>query len=154
MGKILDRIQQLAKAEGITITGLERSIGASKGVLSRAINNQTDIQAKWLQKIVENYPHISADWLVTGRGDMRIGNVRSAMEYNKQQLIHQLLSNGEKTQFIYSPDFESSFVLKLFEQVRQDAIRIGQLEEQISQLKMRLQKNADAANTENTAHAG
>ena len=70
MGTILSRIQELASHEGITIGALERKIGASKGVLSRAINNGTDIQAKWLQIIVENYPVYSADWLLTGKGEM------------------------------------------------------------------------------------
>ncbi len=70
MCKILPRIKQLAEHEGITIGALERIIGASKGVLSRAISNGTDIQSKWLQAIVENYPQYSAQWLLTGVGDM------------------------------------------------------------------------------------
>lgn len=67
---ILDRLQLLTEKEGITITAFERIIGASKGVLSRAIKNGTDIQAKWLSTIVENYPRLSAEWLLTGNGDM------------------------------------------------------------------------------------
>ena len=70
MGNILSRIQEIASNEGLTIGAMERSIGASKGVLSRAINNGTDIQAKWLNTIVENYPQYSAEWLLTGKGDM------------------------------------------------------------------------------------
>lgn len=70
MGTILSRIQEIASEEGITIGALERQIGASKGVLSRAINNGTDIQSKWVQTIVENYPHYSPRWLMTGRGEM------------------------------------------------------------------------------------
>ena len=70
MCKILPRIQQIAQHEGITIGAMERSIGASKGVLSRAIANGTDIQAKWIEAIVENYPHYSEGWLLTGNGDM------------------------------------------------------------------------------------
>lgn len=58
MGNILTKIQQIASNEGITIGAFERSIGASKGVLSRAIANGTDIQAKWLEKIVEIIPTI------------------------------------------------------------------------------------------------
>lgn len=53
---------------------MEKVIGASKGVLSRAINNGTDIQSKWIQIIVENYPHYSAEWLLTGRGEMQKAN--------------------------------------------------------------------------------
>lgn len=70
MGTILSRIQEIASHEGITIGALERQIGASKGVLSRAINNGTDIQSKWVQIIVENYPQYSPRWLMTGRGKM------------------------------------------------------------------------------------
>lgn len=68
---ILSRIQEISALEGITIGGMERSIGASKGVLSRAISNGTDIQAKWLRILVENYPQYSAEWLLTGKGEKR-----------------------------------------------------------------------------------
>ena len=71
MNTILSRIQEIVSNEGTTIGALERIIGASKGVLSRAINNGTDIQSKWIQRIVENYPLYSADWLLTGHGSMQ-----------------------------------------------------------------------------------
>ena len=70
MANILSRIEEISRLEGLTITAFERTIGASKGVLSRAINNGTDIQSKWIQTIVENYPHYSARWLLTGQGDI------------------------------------------------------------------------------------
>lgn len=70
MGNILSRIQEIACKEGITIGALERGIGASKGVLSRAIANGTDIQSKWIGIIVENYPLYSTRWLLTGEGPM------------------------------------------------------------------------------------
>ena len=59
MTTLLERIAHLASMEGITIGALEKTIGASKGVLSRAFQKGTDIQAKWLEKIVENYPQYS-----------------------------------------------------------------------------------------------
>lgn len=70
MMNILTRIQQIADNEQITITALERKIGASKGVLSRAIAKGTDIQSKWLQSIVDNYSLYNTDWLLTGEGEM------------------------------------------------------------------------------------
>jgi phage repressor protein C with HTH and peptisase S24 domain len=70
MGKILSRVQEIANNESITLTALERTIGASKGVISRAINNGTDIQSKWIELIVENYPLYSTEWLITGNGPM------------------------------------------------------------------------------------
>lgn len=70
MGNILSRIQEIACKEGITIGAFERSIGASKAVLSRAIANGTDIQSKWIGIIVEKYPQYSTRWLLTGEGPM------------------------------------------------------------------------------------
>lgn len=70
MCKILPRLKDIADHEGITIGALERAIGASKGVISRAIANGTDIQSKWIQALVENYPQYSPAWLLTGEGDM------------------------------------------------------------------------------------
>lgn len=70
MRNILDAFVKIAENENISITALEAKIGASKGVLSRAINNKTDIQTKWVSRLVENYPQYSKDWLLTGKGAM------------------------------------------------------------------------------------
>lgn len=67
---ILKRIEQIAISENITITSLESKIGASKGVLSRALSKDTDIQTKWTIAIVDNYPRYSSEWLLTGKGPM------------------------------------------------------------------------------------
>lgn len=69
MSTLLLRIKEIANNEGVTIGYIEKQIGASKGVLSRAIKNNTDIQAKWLQLIVEKYPSYSASWILTGEGE-------------------------------------------------------------------------------------
>ncbi len=70
MEKILDRVGKFADFKGVSMSAFERSIGASKGVLSRAISQKTDIQSKWLEAIVENYPEISPAWLLAGEGSM------------------------------------------------------------------------------------
>lgn len=72
MSSIVSRIEQIARAEGLTITGLEAKIGASKGVLSRALNQGTDIQTKWLLAVVENYPLYSSEWILKGKGEMLV----------------------------------------------------------------------------------
>ena len=105
MGNILSRIQELASKEGITIGALERMIGASKGVLSRAINNGTDIQSKWLQIIVENYPRYSADWLLTGKGDM----LKSPSSHNKPTDEPAVSNNPAIGQPYYDVDFIGGF---------------------------------------------
>lgn len=86
MENILDRISKISENESITITSLEKNIGASKGVLSRAIAKKTDILSKWTQAIVENYPQYSAEWLLTGRGAMlRQDNTDTFISYDPDQ---------------------------------------------------------------------
>lgn len=70
MGNLLERIAEIAENENISIGKLEQQIGASKGVISRALANNSDIQSKWIINLVENYPRYSIDWLISGRGEM------------------------------------------------------------------------------------
>lgn len=70
MCKILSRIKLIADNEGVSIAVIERTIGASRGVISKAVTKGTDIQSKWLELICENYPQYSPEWLITGRGEM------------------------------------------------------------------------------------
>ena len=102
MNTLLDRISELARLENISIGALEKKIGASKGVLSRAIQNKTDIQAKWLIEIVENYPHYSANWLLTGKGEMFINPPAHALIEEKDELP---LVPRELLSHIRSPKF-------------------------------------------------
>jgi phage repressor protein C with HTH and peptisase S24 domain len=67
---VLVSFDLIAKNEGITITKLEQVLGASKGVFSRALANGSDIQAKWVKKLVENYPQYNTEWILTGKGKM------------------------------------------------------------------------------------
>jgi DNA integrity scanning protein DisA with diadenylate cyclase activity len=68
MKNILNTFKEIARIEGMTISKLEVAIGASKGVLSRAIREGTDIQSKWIVSLVDKYPRYSAEWMLTGKG--------------------------------------------------------------------------------------
>lgn len=92
MENILTRISQISDNEDITITALEKQIGASKGVLSRALANGSDIQSKWVQRIVENYPLYNSEWLLTGRGDM----LKKEVSFNEDSI-----QNGEPEVSMY-----------------------------------------------------
>lgn len=90
MTNIVSRIEELAINQNITLTALESKIGASKGVLSRALAKKTDIQSKWIQKIVENYPEVNSEWLLTGKGHMfkqtsHINFLKTVNEEQKQK---------------------------------------------------------------------
>ncbi|MEI2270743.1 hypothetical protein OHD16_01145 [Sphingobacterium sp. ML3W] len=70
MSSFLTRIKVIADREGLSVTAFESAIGASRGVFTRALSNNTDVQAKWLISIVEKYPKYSSEWLLKGEGEM------------------------------------------------------------------------------------
>lgn len=143
MSTILTRIQEISANEGITIAALERAIGASKGVLSRAINNGTDIQSKWIQILVENYPQYSTDWLLTGKGDMLRDDNKSP--------------NSASTTNLAPPDTVApllSLIREKDEVIRSQAEEIGRLKEQIDQMRRGRGHTASDANTSMVANAG
>ena len=76
---IAQRIREIADYKGISISGLEKLIGASDGVLRRSIKNSTDIQSKWVSLISEIYPDINTVWLLTGKGEMLINSETNTM---------------------------------------------------------------------------
>ena len=131
MCKILSRIEELSKHEGITISALEKKIGASKGVLSRAIAKGTDIQAKWIESLVENYPMYSTEWLLTGEGDMLKSNKYEPMVEVKSIHHPRSIEKKEDTQVVYLYDFEATAGLKtLFDNKKNniiDTIKIPKL---------------------------
>lgn len=139
MGNILSRIEELASNEGITIGALERRIGASKGVLSRAIANNTDIQSKWIQTIVENYPHYSAEWLLAGRGEMLQNNNHTPTDKPVQLSIEDKLL---------------AIIQEKDATIREQAEKIGRLQERQLQLERMLGKNASGAATSTIAGVG
>lgn len=115
MDTILDRIKQIADNENITLGAMERKIGASKGVLSRAKAQNTDIQAKWIEKIVENYPLIDANWLLTGIGEMyRKGESNANIDSESSSNVRSLIEILNRT--LIEKDKQIDRLLSIIEQ--------------------------------------
>ena len=126
MKSILEVFVKISENEGIKITQLEEKIGASKGVLSRAIKNNSDIQAKWLLKLVENYPQYNERWLLTGEGNM----LKKSTPSQEVQEVHD-----DK----YTTSLEKQVALLEKNNALQEE-KIAGLEKTIKELKSKLQK--------------
>ena len=129
MKSILEVFIKISENEGIKITQLEEKIGASKGVLSRAIKNNSDIQAKWLLKLVENYPQYNERWLLTGEGNM-LKKSTPSQEVQEVQEVHD-----DK----YTTSLEKQVALLEKNNALQEE-KIAGLEKTIKELKNNLQK--------------
>lgn len=110
-----------------SVSSFERSLSFSNGSIASQINNNKSIGSDRLEKILNSNPELSAEWLLTGNGDMIKSNQPTI-----QQLYHPKsteLIQEEQTVNLY--DFEASAGLRtLFDNGRAnviDTIRIPNL---------------------------
>lgn len=143
MCKILSRIKILADTEGVTIGTIERTIGASRGVISKAIAKGTDIQSKWLELICENYPKYSPLWLLTGQGSM-------LRDMEAVTCDHPEIAENPPTEKNIADDTrqfsqqlaDASILERFMTTIKEQAEEIGRLKERIAQLER--EKNVSA----------
>jgi len=63
------RLLQIAEYLNISVRELERKIGLKRGNISNMSEN-SEIGSVKLAKIIDIFPEISSDWLLTGNGEM------------------------------------------------------------------------------------
>lgn len=93
------RVEAVIKNCHQTVSGFEKEIGVSNGSVATAINRGSSFKSNVLNKILNRYPHFSAEWLLTGQGSMILDNGQmsnvlndSGASYNTEELI-KLVSN-------------------------------------------------------------
>lgn len=66
----LQRIKQFIDLKGITVKTFEQKIGFSNGAFGSQLRNNKTIGVDKLENILFEYPELSAEWLLTGKGEM------------------------------------------------------------------------------------
>lgn len=61
------RLKKIIEDENISISKFERIIGAGKNSVSTCLRRESSINHIVLQGIYKNFPHISIEWILTGR---------------------------------------------------------------------------------------
>lgn len=64
---IKERIRQLIDFKRLSVLAFEKSVGLSNGYL----RNTANVSAENCAKILSTYPDVSAEWLLTGEGEMQ-----------------------------------------------------------------------------------
>lgn len=73
--EFIDRLKLFIKSRGLGQTKFEELVGFSRGYISKV---KTSIGADKLSNIVEVFPELNLDWLITGKGKMIIPPAPSA----------------------------------------------------------------------------
>ena len=108
MNTLGSRIRYARKQKGITQLDFEREVGISSGNLSQIENDKVNPTASKLLDI-RRMLGVSIDWLLTGEGDMILGNHSEAIPRSPWHLTEDQL----KTANTYFPDLTEEQVALL-----------------------------------------
>lgn len=108
--KPIDRIERIIEYYKTNISNFEKSIGASNNSIGMAIRRKSTVKDDTLNSILNVYPEISAEWLLTGKGNM-IAGTETDFVYDKkakkevldkfnditqEEIAHYLVTNFDK----------------------------------------------------------
>ena len=112
----IDRLKLFIKSKGLGQTKFEERVGFSRGYISKV---KTSIGADKLSNIVEAFPDLNLDWLITGKGKMTSTPVQPAAV---EQTTDTLEENSVKYKNKYLEMLEENRVLRLeIEKPRKEA---------------------------------
>ena len=90
---VKNRIKELIKSHGITVKAFENSIHASNGYVN-SISKSIGLDK--IEKIVEKYPNINLNWLLTGQGEMLVSAPKTNLTTDSiLDLTEYLFDNNE-----------------------------------------------------------
>lgn len=129
--ELIERIEQIIKYKQLSVSGFEKKISASDGVIRRAIRNKSDIYSRFLVEITDKFPDVSAEWLLREEGEI----IRTATD-NLPRKPDKQLDNG--------------VIIELMHQISDLARENGQLKAENEMLK---KENAHLERVASAAHA-
>ncbi len=82
-----DRIKHLISFKQLSISSFSREIGLINGVtISKIINQNRKPSSKTIGRIIQAFPDINYDWLITGQGEMIKSSVVKSVKTNEDDL--------------------------------------------------------------------
>lgn len=85
---VSERLGKYINYKGISYYAFENSLGTSRGGISKAVKDGGNIGSNVLENILISYPDLSAEWLLTGAGNM--------LKKETTSIISDIQSKGEK----------------------------------------------------------
>jgi hypothetical protein len=79
MLKTINRLMQFIKHVGLSARQFDISIGAANGYTLRMSKNNASVGSDVIENILQAYPNLNVEWLITGEGEM--------LKENEEELI-------------------------------------------------------------------
>lgn len=104
---ISERLQMVIKMNGLSNTAFAARIGVQRSSISHVLSGRNKPSIDFIQKILNEFPKVNADWLVTGR---KVGKVSA--DSTKESSITHPTSTNQSTQTITESDSTETQTVK------------------------------------------
>ncbi len=84
--KMNNRLKEFIDSQGLSVRQFESMIGSSDGKIAKFLATNSTLKSDTLSNIMEVFPQLSLDWLLTGNGDMLRSSVTLPSETNTKEL--------------------------------------------------------------------
>lgn len=91
---LIDRLQKYMEYKSLNANRMTKEAGLSIGLIGRAISKYQGLSSETIEKLLNTYTDLSAEWLLVGRGDML--NKDFSGEIEKMSNINKKLSSSLK----------------------------------------------------------
>lgn len=68
--KPIERVKEIIDSDGLSISGFEKKTGLSNNSIQTAIKRNSNLKDETLNTILNSFPEVDAEWLLTGKGEM------------------------------------------------------------------------------------
>jgi transcriptional regulator with XRE-family HTH domain len=92
-----DRIAELIEREGLTPSKFADMIEVQRSNISHILAGRNKPSLDFLQKIINTFPGISGDWLLSGSGSMYKNDASNPVQYDKPDDEVNLFNPKEQT---------------------------------------------------------
>jgi transcriptional regulator with XRE-family HTH domain len=65
---MIDQIQTILQKEKLSASHLAEKLGIQRSSISHILSERNKPSLDFIQKLLEKFPHISAEWILTGKG--------------------------------------------------------------------------------------
>ena len=106
------RVREFLEFKNEKISVMQKKTGIDRSQINRSFNQHTDFGASSLSKISDAYPELSIQWVLTGKGEMLIGEDLSHNEKEIIQLYQDLESKVDRDLFFIQSMFFKTELLE------------------------------------------
>lgn len=87
------RLKAYLSFKGLTVRQMERDIEVGGSTMAKALKNDGSIGSDKVEKILQVYPDLSAEWLMRGEGNMILGEGDSIADKMRIRMLEKQIDS-------------------------------------------------------------